>query len=64
MAFPRTPWHRRGFSLPRFELAPLEFAADAVELDRNLHSVQDRGRPIDAAAELSQALTELRRSLG
>lgn len=77
MTFLHKPWHRRGFSLASFELAPLEFEAEfdepladsapaAGELrapaGRHLRVVHD-SRTIDAAAELRQALSQLRRSL-
>ena len=54
-------WPRTEFSLPPFELVPLEFEPDAGEsLDEpSLEEVVS----IDAAAELRQALAELRRSI-
>lgn len=79
MAFVHRAWLRRDFALPAFEPAPLEFEPEADEpaadpepqpgrlarptSERRLHSVK-HGRAIDAAAELRQALQELRRSLG
>lgn len=77
MTFLHKPWHRRGFSLASFELAPLEFEAESDEplarsahdaghhrapAERHLCAVQEGG-PIDAAAELRQALAQVRRSL-
>lgn len=79
MAFVHRPWLRRDFALPTFEPAPLEFEPEADERsadpaleagglrhprsERRLHAVE-QGATIDAAAELRQALQELRRSLG
>ena len=94
-------WPQRDFSLPAFELTPLEFekagetsdellldaavvsigsgtgsgATSVVEplptagelqarIERHLHRVQDCAPTVDAAAELRDALAELRRSLG
>lgn len=78
MTFLHRPWHRRHFALPSFEPAPLEFEAEFGEplahsapeagqlrapTERHLRAVQD-SRPVDAADELRQALSQLRRSLG
>ena len=77
MTFLHKPWRRRDFALPSFEPAPLEFEAEFGEplarsapdtgqhrapVERHLRAVQD-SRPVDAAAELRQALSQLRRSL-
>lgn len=77
MTFGHWPWIRRDFALPSFEPASLEFeeleerlsdpAADAGELrapaSGHTCAVGDTVPPIDAAAELRQALSEIRRSL-
>lgn len=78
MKFLHKRWSRRGFALPSFEPAPLEFEAELDEpltrsaleagqlgapTERHLRAVQD-SRPVDAAAELRQALFQIRRSLG
>lgn len=77
MAFLNKPWRWRDFALPSFEPAPLQFEAEFDEplstsapqagqlrepAGRHLCAVQD-SRPVDAAAELRQALSQLRRSL-
>lgn len=79
MAFLHRSWLRRDFALPTFEPAPLEFEpeadepsadpaseADGFPQPRSEHRLQaeEQGATIDAAAELRQALFELRRSLG
>lgn len=78
MAFVHRSWLRRDFTLPSFEPTPLEFEPEADELsadpapeagglrrptsERRLHAVE-QGPTIDAATELRQALSQLRRSL-
>lgn len=77
MGFLHRPWPRRDFALPSFDPAPLEFGAEFDEpqtrsapeagqlrapAERRLRAVQDI-RPVDAATELRQALSQLRRSL-
>jgi hypothetical protein len=77
MAFLHTPWRRRHFALPSFDPSPLEFGPEFDEpparsapqagqlrepAGRHLCAMQD-SRPLDAAAELRQALSQLRRSL-